>query len=61
MLASKGAMDGMFVVRPHSSKPNHYALTVMFQKTPYHFEIVSEVSTYICKHIRTTEASVGIK
>ena len=61
MLASKGSLDGMFVVRPHSSKPNHYALTVMYQMVPYHFEIVSQVRTqthtrmYAC----TSNASVG--
>ena len=60
MLASKGSPDGMFVVRPHSSKPNHYALTVMYQMVPYHFEIVSQVCAYIdvCKHVLSMQILV---
>jgi tyrosine-protein kinase len=39
-LREKGGQDGHFLVRPHSTKPNHYALTAMYQNNPYHFEII---------------------
>ena len=46
-LREKGSNEGLFLVRPHSSKPNHYALTVMYQNTPYHFEIVCQVRGHV--------------
>lgn len=44
MLHENGALDGMFLVRPNSRSPNSYALTLMLDRKPYHYEIVSEVS-----------------
>ena len=44
LLQKRGKADGSFLVRPNSRRPGYYALTLMHNQTPYHYEIVCEVS-----------------
>ena len=43
LLQKRGKADGSFLVRPNSRRPGYYALTLMHNQTPYHYEIVCEV------------------
>ena len=45
LLQKTGQADGSFLVRPNSRRPGYYALTLIYNQMPYHYEIVSEVST----------------
>ena len=42
-----GQADGSFLVRPNSRRPGYYALTLIYNQMPYHYEIVSEVSSFL--------------
>lgn len=43
MLTRRGGLgDGSFLVRPNSRRPGYYALTLLFNQMPYHYEIVCE-------------------
>ena len=44
LLHKRGKADGSFLIRPNSRRPGYYALTLMHNQTPYHYEIVCEVS-----------------
>ena len=43
LLRKKGQVDGSFLVRPNSRKPAHYALTLVHNQMPFHYEIICEV------------------
>ena len=43
LLHKMGQADGSFLVRPNSRRPGYYALTLIYNQMPYHYEIVSEV------------------
>ena len=43
LLQKKGKADGSYIVRPNSRKPGYYALTLVYNGMPYHYEIVCEV------------------
>lgn len=44
MLTRRGGQgDGSFLVRPNSRRPGYYALTLVYNQMPYHYEIVCEV------------------
>ncbi len=45
LLQKKGKGDGSFLIRPNSRRPGYYALTLMYNAQPYHYEVVCEVST----------------
>lgn len=42
LLQKRGLIDGSFVVRPNSRRPGYYALTLVYNQMPYHYEIVCE-------------------
>jgi tyrosine-protein kinase len=42
LLQKMGQADGSFLVRPNSRRPGYYALTLIYNQLPYHYEIVSE-------------------
>ncbi len=43
-LQRRGKADGSFLIRPNTRRPGYYALTLIYNQLPYHFEIVCEVS-----------------
>lgn len=43
LLQKKGKGDGSFLIRPNSRRPGYYALTLMYNSQPYHYEVVCEV------------------
>ena len=43
LLQKKAKGDGWFLVRPNSRRPGYYALTLVYNNMPYHYEIVCEV------------------
>ena len=44
LLQKKGKADGSFLIRPNSRRPGYYALTLVYNSQPYHYEVVCEVS-----------------
>jgi len=49
MLTKRGHHgEGTFLIRPNSRRPGYYALTLLFNAMPYHYEIVCEVSGVGC-------------
>lgn len=45
MLTRRGGQgDGSFLIRPNSRRPGYYALTLVYNQMPYHYEVVCEVS-----------------
>lgn len=42
LLQKKGKADGSFLARPNSRRPGYYALTLVYNQMPYHYEIVCE-------------------
>ena len=53
LLQKRAKGDGWFLVRPNSRRPGYYALTLVYNSMPYHYEIVCEV----CQ--RTTLSSLS--
>ena len=54
MLELKGVVSGMFIVRPSKRQEGWHALSLAFQRTPYHYEIKNTVrilSYYICQSV----------
>ena len=43
LLQKRAKGDGWFLVRPNSRRPGYYALTLVYNNMPYHYEIVCEV------------------
>ena len=43
LLQKRAKSDGWFLVRPNSRRPGYYALTLVYNSMPYHYEIVCEV------------------
>lgn len=43
LLQKRAKGDGWFLVRPNSRRPGYYALTLVYNSMPYHYEIVCEV------------------
>ena len=35
-------------MRPNSRRPGYYALTLVYNQMPYHYEIVCEVGVFVC-------------
>ena len=48
LLQKRGKADGSFLVRPNSRRPGYYALTLVYNQMPYHYEIVCEVGVFVC-------------
>ena len=48
LLQKRAKGDGWFLVRPNSRRPGYYALTLVYNSMPYHYEIVCEVKECLC-------------
>lgn len=48
LLQKRAKGDGWFLVRPNSRRPGYYALTLVYNSMPYHYEIVCEVRECAC-------------
>ena len=52
LLEMRGLQPGLFLIRPSKRQEGWHALSLCYQRTPYHYEIKNTVSLSVCVCVR---------